>query len=148
LQIFPKNTKTGNKTHKIKGTKMQSPQWEMFIAQRDSTTRYIVAYFDDAHCLVQMADVIAQEKDQGQLIHMEAVEKCTLDQAPDVLFNFFKTPNKGFSFKKDVHFNCLLRGETSASVVHCFHIKEEFTLDGFRSVFCKVVGLINARKRT
>ena len=81
---------------------MQSPQWEMFIAQRDSTTRYIVASFDDANCLVQMADVIGQEK-EGQLIHMEVVEKCTLDQALDVLFNFFKTPNKGFSFKKDVH---------------------------------------------
>ena len=126
---------------------MQSPQWEMFIAQRDSTTRYIVAYFDDAHCLVQMADVIGQEKD-GQLIHMEAVEKCTLDQAPDVLFNFFKTPNKGFSLKKDIHFNCLRQGETTASLVHCFHVKDELSLDGFRSVFRKVVDLINARKRT
>jgi hypothetical protein len=127
---------------------MQNPQWEMFIAQRDSTTRYIVAYFDDAHCLVQMADVISQETHGGQLIHMEAVEKCTLDQAPDVLFNFFKTPAKGFSFKKDVHFNCMLRGETTASLVYCFHVKDEFTLDGFRSVFHKVVGLMAARKRT
>jgi hypothetical protein len=126
---------------------MQSPQWEMLIAQRDSTTRYIVAYFDDAHCLVQMADVVAQQKD-GQLIHMEAVEKCTLEQAPDVLFNFFKTPNKGFSFKKDVHFNCLLKGEPTASLVYCFHVKDEFHLDGFRSVFSKVVGLTTARKRT
>jgi hypothetical protein len=127
--------------------KMQSPQWEMFIAQRDSTTRYIVACFDDANCLVQMADVITQEKD-GQLIHTEAVDRSTLDLAPEVLFNFFKTPAKGFSFENDVHFNCLLRGETTPSLVHCYHVKEELTLDGFRSVFHKVVGLINARKRT
>jgi hypothetical protein len=126
---------------------MQSPQWEMYLAQRDSTTRFIVAYFDDAHCLVQMADVVAQQKD-GQLIHMEAVEHLTLDQAPDVLFNFFKTPTKGFSFKKDVHFNCLLRGEATPSLVYCYQVTEELTLDGFRSAFRKVVGLIAAKKRT
>jgi hypothetical protein len=101
---------------------MQEPGWELFITQIGSTRRYVVAYFDSEHVLVQMANVIAPG-DGIDMVHMEENKGCTLDRASLELWHFFiimqADKQSPFSFKKNIQLNLREKQASSSLLSYC-----------------------------
>ncbi len=65
---------------------MQSLKWELFLTQRGCSRRWILAYFDPLHTIVQVADVIDQNE-HGEFVELQHQSICTFAHAADQVCN-------------------------------------------------------------
>lgn len=118
---------------------MNEPVWELFVAQRGSTRRFIAAYFNPSDVIVQVALV----DERSDFVKMEDHTKCNLEMVPDALWNFFKSKvndaQNPFSFEENLHLNILKPGKPVGAYCLRVRSKSGFELEEFRAFFKKAI---------
>jgi hypothetical protein len=120
---------------------MNEPVWELNVAQRGSTRRFIAAYFNPVDVIVQVA--LVEPGGRSDFVKIEERTKCNIEMVPDALWNFFisKVSDKQnpFSFKENLHLNIQKPGKPA--VAYCMYVRNEdgVKLEEFRAFFMKVI---------
>jgi hypothetical protein len=121
---------------------MMEPVWELHVAQRGSSRRFIAACFNPQNVLLQMADVI-EFREGNDFIKMEEHLRCDIETTPDALWKFFKSKadaaQNPFLFNENVHLNIRKPGKPVEA--YCLYVKndQELNLEMFRAFFKKAI---------